>query len=236
MKRKLVLLSVVVIGLAAVAWFGSGNLSIESLAAREIALRDNIEAHPVSSWFAALGIYFLASLVPGTRGKAIVCGWLFGFWAGVVLVNFALTAAAVVAFLVSRYLVGEIVQSRFARQVSWANTALEREGAWYVILLRVVPVSFSLTNYLLGATTVKVRTYWWATQVGVLPGNLAFVFLGAGLPSLREIAEQGVLSLFSWELMVGFVLLSLLPLAVHRLVQFLRGHSIVVRVPQSPSM
>lgn len=236
MKRRLILVVLVAIGLGAIAWLGSEQLSLSKLAQREHELRQVITDDPVQSWLLGFLIYFLVALVPGTRGKAIVWGWLFGFWSGLVLVNLALTAAAITAFFASRHLLRELVETRYSAQLAWANRALERDGAFYVLALRVVPVSFSITNYLLGASAVNSKTYWWSTQLGLLPGNIAFVFVGAGLPSLRQIAEQGLLALFSWQLMFGLVLLSLLPFAAHWVVQRLRTYQLTIYPVQSPSV
>jgi uncharacterized membrane protein YdjX (TVP38/TMEM64 family) len=236
MKRRLLVGLLVLFVALLIGLLATPYLSLDAVAAREQWLRGLIISHPWQSWLTGFAVYFVASLIPGTRGKAIVCGWLFGFWFGLVLVNLALTAAAIVTFLVSRYLVRDAIQERYHRKFLRINQALEQEGAWYVLLLRVVPVSFSLTNYLLGATNVNTKTYWWASQLGMLPGNAAFVFLGAGLPSLSEIARNGVAALISWELIAALTLFSLFPLVAHRVVRRYQSNLHLMRAPQSPSM
>ena len=200
--------------IAIAVWLFSFHFSLSSLAQQERYFRNLITEHPVTSWVLGFFVYLMIALVPGTRGKAIAWGWLFGFWPALVIVNGALTVAALICFCLSRYLIRDAVESRYALQLNGVNRALERNGAFYVVLLRVVPVSFSLTNYLLGATSLDRKTYWWATQLGLLPGNIVFVAVGAHLPSLSEVVERGISTVFSWQLVTALSLLSLFTLVV----------------------
>jgi uncharacterized membrane protein YdjX (TVP38/TMEM64 family) len=97
---------------------------------------------------------------------------------------------------------------------------LTARGAYYVLGLRLVPVSFTLTNYVFGATRLETRTYWWATQLGLLPGNLVFVYAGSSLPDLALIAREGWSVCWNWELAISLTCLSLLTLAAPRLAQW----------------
>ena len=236
MKRRLWLIGLIAIGLAVIAWLGRSHFSLEELARHERELRGAISVYPVLSWCIGFGIYYLLAMVPGTRGKAVAYGWLFGFWPALLLVNISLTAAAMTAFFLSRHFVRVFIRDRYHVQLLGANRALEKEGAWYVILLRVLPVPYSLTNYLLGATSVAPRTFWWATHVGLIPSNIAFVFVGSELPSLGQIADEGLAALFSWELATGVVVLSLLPFIVHWIVtRFRAGFTLpAAQLPRMP--
>jgi uncharacterized membrane protein YdjX (TVP38/TMEM64 family) len=96
---------------------------------------------------------------------------------------------------------------------------------------------YTRTNYLLGATNVAPRTFWWATHVGLIPSNMAFVFVGSQLPSLNQIADEGFAAIFSWELAIGVTMLSLLPFIVHWLATrfratFALGATQASRMPQ----
>jgi uncharacterized membrane protein YdjX (TVP38/TMEM64 family) len=236
MKRRLLFLAPVALGLAIIAWLGRSYFTLEALAQHERELRRVIDHHQVLAWLIGFGIYFLLAMVPGTRGKAVVYGWFFGFWQGFVLVNLALTAAAMAAFLISRKFVRELIQERYQAKLVVANRALEREGAWYVILLRVLPVPYSLTNYLMGATNVSPKTFWWATHVGLIPSNVAFVFVGSELPSLGQLATEGFGAIFSWRLAIGVTILSLLPFVVHWLATRIRATFAVNGRSQLPSV
>jgi uncharacterized membrane protein YdjX (TVP38/TMEM64 family) len=221
MKRKWIAASILIAVVGTVIWVLSDQVSFSALADQERTVREFIAEHPVTSWVLGFFVYLLISLVPGTRGKAIAWGWLFGFWSGLVMVNVALTIAAMIGFYFSRYLFRDAVESRYALRLEHVNRALEANGAFYVLLLRVVPVSFSLTNYVLGATSVDRKTYWWATQLGLLPGNIVFINVGSQLPSLVELATKGPSAILSWQLIAAVSILSLFavvaPIAVQRL-------------------
>jgi uncharacterized membrane protein YdjX (TVP38/TMEM64 family) len=224
MNRRWVAGALVLAALVAATWCIGSQVSLETVVRQERFLRNSIADHPILSWVVGFSIYLAISLVPGTRGKAVVGGWLFGFWPGLLLVNCALTIAALIGFLLSRHFLGDAVMSRYALRFRQINRALELNGAVYVLLLRVVPISFSLTNYLLGATKLDRKTFWWATQLGLIPGNVVFVNAGAQLPSLHELAEHGWLMIWSKEVLGSIVLLSgfvlLVPIFVKRWVKY----------------
>lgn len=208
MKRRWFAIILFFVAVILAGWLVGSYFSLESLAKQEQSIHGLVAEHPFITWVLGFFIYVGISLVPGTRGKAIAAGWLFGLWSGLVLVNFALTLAALIGFLISRYLLRDAVAGRYPARVERGNRAIEKNGALCVLLLRVVPVSFSLTNYVLGATKVKTKTYWWATQLGLLPGNFIFVNAGAQLPSLNEVVTRGWSVLLTWESVSGLVLLS----------------------------
>ena len=196
-----------------------GQLDIRELAAREAELRQYVAAQPA----AALAIAFAAYIVvtglslPGATAMSVLYGWLFGFWRAIVLVSFASTAGATIAMLVSRYLIGEWIQSRYGERLTRLNEAIDREGEFYLLTLRLIPqVPFFVLNALMGLTRMRVRTYWWVSQLGMLPATIVFVLAGASAPSLKTIAEKGLSSLLDWRLIAALILLSILPLAIKR--------------------
>jgi uncharacterized membrane protein YdjX (TVP38/TMEM64 family) len=171
----------------------------------------------VRSPLTALGIgffvYFLLNFVAGLAGKSLVVGWLFGFWPALLIVNFGLTATALIQFWFTRYFLRESIESRFASYLKQINAAVERDGGFYLFSARVAHVPYTITNYLLGATKMRTFDFWWSTQLGMLPGNIAFVFAGSRVPTLQEIADHGVGHIFSPALIVAFVLIALFPWA-----------------------
>lgn len=206
-------------------WWGAAHWSFEDVARHESHWRAAIDEHPVPVWLVAFAIYFALSLVPGTRGKAVACGWLFGFWPALVMVNGALTLAALCGFAISRRFLREGVASRYPLRLEHVNRELAARGAYYVLGLRLVPVSFTLTNYVLGATRVNGRTYWWATQLGLLPGNLVFVHAGASLPDLGLIVREGWSVCWNWQLVAALAGLSLFTLAVPAVARWLASRA-----------
>lgn len=165
----------------------------------------------------AVAIYVTATglSLPGASILTLVCGWLFGFWRGLLLVSMASTAGATVAFLLSRYLFRDALQSRFGDRLAGFNAALESDGAFYLFTLRLIPaVPFFVINVVMGLTALKTWTFWWVSQLGMLPGTVVYVSAGASVPSLKVLSERGVGGLLSPQLFVAFVALGLFPLIV----------------------
>lgn len=161
------------------------------------------------------GIYFLiyvlttALSIPTGALLTLVGGAAFGLSTGVVLVSFASTIGATLAFLVSRTLLREWVQNRFQNRLQAINTGVEKNGAFYLFSLRLVPLfPFWLINLAMGLTPLKVRTYFWVSQLGMLPATVVFVNAGAELAAIEDLSLAGILTP---GLLLSFALLALLP-------------------------
>jgi len=223
--RKLGL--IVVIGVAAVVGylqFGDA-LTLENLAAQEAELKAFQREHPLLVYGAAFAIYVAVTglSLPGATVLTLTCGWFFGLWRGILLVSFASTTGATVAFLVSRYLLREPIQSRFGERLATFNQSLEREGAFYLFMLRLIPaVPFFVINVVMGLTPLRARTFWWVSQLGMLPGTAVYVYAGSSVPDLTTLADKGVGGILSPQLMVAFVLLGVMPLVLRKLVTWIR--------------
>jgi uncharacterized membrane protein YdjX (TVP38/TMEM64 family) len=214
MKRKLITLSVLVVT-AGVCWvLLREHLTLEELARHEHRLRSALAEHRFAGLAAGLLVYSLVSLIPGTTGKSLVIGWLFGLLQGVLLVNIGLTVAAIASFLLSRYLLRDVLQSKFPVRLQLLDRAIERDGAFYVFALRMLHAPYTVTNYVMGATCISTRSFWWSTQSGMLPGNIVFVYAGTQLPTLSQAAEEGLSGVFSLELIAAFTLVGIFPLIV----------------------
>lgn len=214
MKRKAVPIIVFFACVALIAVLLQRHFTWDELIVHETTLRERIASDPIPAVMIAFGVYTLVSLVPGTTGKSLVLGWLFGVWLGTLIVNFGLTIAAIVMFFASRYLLRDAVQSRFGYQLRRIDEAIQRDGASYLFLLRVLHCPFTVTNYACGATSMRAGSFWWASQLGMLPGNVVFVYAGAQVPSLSQLAHEGAASILSWQLITALVLLSLLPIVL----------------------
>ncbi len=223
--KKLVVLGVVV----AAATMGyvqfRDTLTLQALAEQEAALRSYQQDHPLLVYGAAFLIYVTVTglSLPGATVLTLTCGWFFGFWRGLLLVSFASTTGATVAFLVSRFLLRDSIQRRFGDRLMTFNQALEREGAFYLFMLRLIPaVPFFVINVVMGLTPVRTPTYWWVSQLGMLPGTAVYVYAGSSVPNLTILAEQGVQGILSPRLLGAFALLGLMPLVLKKLVQRFR--------------
>ena len=187
-----------------------GSLTLENLQARHQALLLYCQQAPLQSAALYFILYVLVTTLslPGAALLTLLGGALFGLWPGILLVSFASTLGATLAMLVSRYLLRDWVQHRFAGQMRTVNDGVARDGAFYLFALRLMPLfPFFVVNLLAGVTRLGVWRYWWVSQLGMLPG--AIVYLNAGhqlgqITSLHDILSPGVV--------FAFTLLGLLPL------------------------
>lgn len=214
MRRKLATLLIALALLVIAAIVFSRNFTLDDLIRHEVQLRDWIRGHPLRAFALGLGIYAVASIVPGTGGKSVVYGWLFGFWQALIIVNIGLTAGATVTFFFGRYMFHDALHSWFGAYLRKINEAFHRDGAFYLITLRLLHVPYTFVNYTMSATSMRPRTFWWATQLGLLPGNAVFVYAGVQLPTLSKLSQHGFASIVSLELTTALVLMGILPLLV----------------------
>jgi uncharacterized membrane protein YdjX (TVP38/TMEM64 family) len=202
------------IGIA--GYYFKDSLKLEFLVARETQFREFFTAHPVVTLAAAFLLYVTVTglSIPGSVPLSVAYGWLFGFWTAVVLVSFASTTGASIAFLMSRYLLGGWVQNRFGERLAAFNRAMEKEGAFYLFTLRLIPhVPFFVINVVMGLAKIRLKTFWWVSQLGMLPATCIFVRAGASVGSLAYIQERGIGSILSLNVVVALAALGLFPLA-----------------------
>ncbi|MCP4464146.1 MAG: TVP38/TMEM64 family protein [Planctomycetaceae bacterium] len=197
----------------------SDALSLENLAQQEAQLRDFQSRSPWLVYAVSLLIYITITglSLPGAAPLTMLFGWYFGVLQGVLLVSFASTTGATLAFLLSRFLFRNSVQNRFGDRLDAFNRALEREGPFYLFSLRLIPaVPFFVINAVMGLTPIRVWTFWWVSQLGMLAGTLVYVYAGSTVPDLATLADQGINAVFSarqlTQILVAFVLLGLFPL------------------------
>ena len=232
------LLVLVVIMAAAVIGYTQfrDSLTLQHLAARESELRSLQQDHAILVYGAAILIYVAVTglSLPGATALTLTCGWFFGFWRGVLIVSFASTTGATVAFLVSRFLLRDSIQRKFGDRLTTFNQALEREGAFYLFILRLIPaVPFFVINVVMGLTPVRTRTYWWVSQLGMLPGTAVYVYAGSSVPNLATLADKGATGILSPQLLVAFALLGLMPMVLKKIIQRFRPQ---VASPDSASV
>jgi uncharacterized membrane protein YdjX (TVP38/TMEM64 family) len=115
----------------------------------------------------------------------------------------------------------DAIQTRFGDRLAKFNEALEREGAFYLFTLRLIPaVPFFVINVVMGLTPLRVTTYWWVSQVGMLPGTAAYVYAGTSVPDLQTLATQGVSGIISPQLLSAFVVLGLLAIVIKKVLSW----------------
>lgn len=222
-KKLIVLALLAAIGLGGYVVLGN-RLSFEYLAAQETTLRSYHVTYPLPASLVAIAIYVVVAgfSIPGAVVLTLAYGWYFGFWQGLLIVSFGSTGGATLAFLMTRYIFQDWVQQRFSKSLKTINAAFEREGAFYLFTLRLIPaIPFFVINGVMGLTKIRAVTFWWVSQIGMLPGTAAFVYAGSTVPSLKKLADEGVGQILSWQLLFAFAILGLLPLALKRIFSLL---------------
>jgi len=217
-KRKLIIFAVATVLLTALALYANRYISLEDLAEQESRVRAYIAANPLRSFIVGFGIYSGLALVPGTGGKAIVSGWLFGFWQAVTIVTVGLALAAMIVFYLSRYLFQESIERRYIHFVALMNKHLEKEGAYYLLALRMAHVPYSVVNPVSGASRIRAWTFFWTTVAGLIPANAIWIYVGVRLPSLHELASNGAGSFIDLPLLLAMVGCAALPHLVRWLI------------------
>ncbi|MCC7338754.1 MAG: TVP38/TMEM64 family protein [Pirellulaceae bacterium] len=220
LKKTLLLAVVAGVG-GTLYWLLRDVLSLAYLASQEAQMRAWQVDFPMVTAIVALAVYVaVAGLsLPGASVLTLVCGWYFGFWEGLLVVSMGSTGGAMVAFLISRYLLRDWIQSRMRERLGRFNEAFEREGAFYLFTLRLVPaVPFFIINTVMGLTKVRAATFWWVSQLGMLPGTAAYVYAGSTVPSLQSLANDGVGGILSWQMLLAFAIMGILPLAIKKAV------------------
>jgi len=226
----------IVLLLTILAILASRYTSLEWFVHNDRWLRATIAGHPFKSGIIAFAMYLLASLVPGTTGKSIILGWLFGLFVGVVIVNTALVLAALVTFLLCRHYLKAAVESRFGFYLRPIQERMARDGAMYLLTLRLAHAPFSFMNYAAGAgTDVPFCTFWWTTQLGLLPGNLFFVYAGTRLPTIEELVRRGPLGLLDGPMIGALACTIFLPWMARKCIRlFTSGRKVAQQLPKQP--
>ena len=229
-KRKLWILVAVAAALALWAWqhFHLGQLlTLDSLKSSRESLAGLVQQHPVASaaLFFVAYVAMAAMSLPGATILTLAGGAIFGFWTGLLLVSFASSIGATLAFLVARHLLRDSVQARFGKQLAPINEGMQRDGWLYLLTLRLLPVfPFFVVNLLMGMTPIAASRFYWVSQLGMLAGTVVYVNAGtqlAGLNSVRDVLSPALLG--------SFVLLGLFPLLAMAIVGALQRRKVYAR-------
>lgn len=219
---RLLLLLLLLGLLAAFYYFDLGQyFNLQSLKSRQAELQ---AFYLSSQWqmiavFSALYVVMAALSLPGAAIMTIAAGVIFGLGLGTVIVSFASSIGATLAFLVARFILREQVQQRFADKLKAINAGVEKEGEFYLFTLRLIPLfPFFLINLLMGLTPIKTWKFYLVSQLGMLPGTLVYVNAGEQVASLESLA--GILSP---SLLLSFALLGLFPLLAKKLIDWLKA-------------
>ena len=210
-KKILLLGAIAVLFWAYMAFDGQRYLSVDFF-------RDLYAQQPALTAAVYFSIYVIATAVsiPGAALLTIIGGMVFGLWIGTLLVSFASSIGATLAFLVSRFLLRDWVQAKFSSHLSTINRGIETQGGYYLFGLRLIPLfPFWMINLVMGLTPLKAVTFYLVSQLGMLAGTLVYVNAGASLGSIDEFSAAGIMTP---AVISSFVLLALFPLIVRAVV------------------
>jgi uncharacterized membrane protein YdjX (TVP38/TMEM64 family) len=218
---RLILLAVVLVLVAAYFLFDLGRyLDLAFLKEVHGSAVGLVREHPVVSTIAFFAAYVVVTALslPGAAVMTLAGGAVFGLVWGLVIVSFASTVGATLAMLISRRLLGDLVQRKFSQQLASVNQGLARDGGFYLFSLRMVPLfPFFVINLVMGLTPIATWTFYWVSQVGMLPGTFVYVFAGTQLATV-----EGVGDVLSPGLIVALSLLGLFPLLARKAVGWMR--------------
>ncbi|MCP4340017.1 MAG: FAD-dependent oxidoreductase, partial [Desulfobulbaceae bacterium] len=227
MKKLIIVL--VIIG-AVIGFFAfdlNQLLTLENIKSHQAEFQQWRDSAPalVSLLFFTAYVVITALSLPGAAIMTLAAGGLFGLAWGFVIVSFASTIGATLAFLVSRYLLRDSVQKRFGDRLGPLNKGIEREGAFYLFTLRLVPIfPFFLINILMGLTPIKTFTYYWVSQLGMLAGTVVYVNAGTQLAKI-----EGLSGILSPGLLFSFALLGVFPLLAKKMTEWLKKRKVYAK-------
>lgn len=219
-----------IVGIGVGYWQFGDTLSLQQLASHEAQLRQFGDEHPIMIYAVAFAVYVLVTglSLPGAAALSLLYAWYFGLLRGVVLVSFASTLGATTAFLLSRFLFRDAIEKRFGERLANFNASLRREGPFFLFTLRLIPaVPFFVINAVMGLTPIKTSTFWWVSQIGMLPGTIVYVYAGSRVPSLQTLADKGLAAVFNpsqiTQIFIAFALLGVFPFVVRRVLSLSSG-------------
>lgn len=202
------------------AFFALGlhhQLTLDHLRESRAAIVQYRDAQPLLASLGFVGIYVgvTALSLPGAGIMTLAAGAIFGLLWGALLVSFASAIGATLAFLTSRFILHDWIQKRFGDRLKKINAGIRRDGVFYLISLRLIPIfPFFIINLVMGVTPMPVHTFYWASQVGMLPLTLVIVNAGTELAKIENLKD-----ILSPTLLGSLVLIGLFPLVARKVVE-----------------
>jgi pyruvate/2-oxoglutarate dehydrogenase complex dihydrolipoamide dehydrogenase (E3) component/uncharacterized membrane protein YdjX (TVP38/TMEM64 family) len=221
-SRLLVLAAIVALIAAFFALDLDRYFTLEFFRSQQAAIDAHVRARPVQAGLIFFLVYVAVTglSLPGAAVMTLAGGAIFGLLWGTVIVSFASTLGATLAFLASRFLLRDWVQEKFGDKLKPINDGIAREGAFYLFALRLVPAfPFVAINLLMGLTPIRTWTYLWVSQVGMLAGTIVYVYAGTQLGEFR----------ISAGLIGAFVLLGIFPLVAKKTLDSLKARKVYAR-------
>lgn len=208
-------------------------LTLESIKNQQAGLQDYVNQNLFESLAIFFAIYVLvtAASLPGAAILTLLGGALFGLVTGVIVISFASTIGASIAFILSRYLLSEWVETKFGASLKPFHDGVEKDGNFYLFAMRLVPVvPFFMINLLMGLTRIKLISFYWVSQIGMFAGTIVYVNAGTQLAQLDSLS-----GIISPQIIFSFVLLALLPLIARKILSFIKYKKVMRQWKKPPS-
>jgi len=223
MKLKKILILIIIVGLiVAVKVFGLDQyLTLSYLKGSLDSLKSLYANHSLMVIAGYFFIYVLTTSLslPGASPLGIAGGALFGFWTATIVVSFASTIGAALSCSISRFLLRDWIQNKFGDKIAKVNEGIEKEGAFYLFSLRLIPLfPFWMINLAMGLTKMSLLKFYWVSQVGMLPGTMVFVNAGKELAKIESL--KGI---FSPSLIISFALIGIFPIVIKKILALYRS-------------
>lgn len=230
-KSRLPLLITIIVLIAGFFYFDLQHiLTLDNLKSQQETITAYRNAHPVLATVIFAGIYIAVTglSLPGAAILTLAGGAVFGLLWGTLIVSFASSIGATLAFLAARFLFRDSVKNKFGDRLKAIDAGIEREGVFYLFTLRLVPLfPFFVINLIMGLTSIKTLTFYWVSQLGMLPGTLVYVNAGTQLAKIESLS--GILSP---ALLGSFALLGLFPLVAQRIVAAVKAAKVYEKWPK----
>lgn len=232
MKSRRILLALIVVGLIAAFFaFDLGRyFSLEYFKAQQASIMAYYHAHPLRTALVFFLVYVAVTglSLPGATVMTLIGGAIFGLLWGTVIISFASTIGATLAFLVARFLLRDWVQSRFGDRLRAVNEGIERDGAFYLFTLRlIVAIPFFVINLVMALTPIRTVTFYLVSQAGMLAGTVVYVNAGTQLAKIESLGD-----ILSPELIISFALVGLFPLIAKKLVELMKARKVLRNYPK----
>ncbi|MDB2414822.1 TVP38/TMEM64 family protein [Rickettsiales bacterium] len=168
--------------------------------------------------FAMAYIMVTALSLPLATILTLIGGALFGLPLGIVMVSFASSIGATLAFLMARFIARDYIQKNYKKQLGKVNQGFKSEGKFYLFALRLVPIfPFFMVNIIMALMPIKVLAFYLVSQIGMLPGTIIYVYAGTQLAQIESLSD-----IASPSLLFAFALLGVFPLFTKKLIEFMR--------------
>ena len=224
-QSRIILLISIAMLIGSFFYFGLGQyLTLESLKTQQVAIENYRAANPLFSvlWYVSVYIVVTALSLPGATILTLAGAAVFGLLWGTIIVSFASTIGATLAFLAARFLFRDSVESKFGDRLNAINEGITHDGTFYLLSLRLVPLfPFFMINMLMGLTSMKTWTFYWVSQVGMLAGTIVYVNAGTQLARIESLSD-----ILSPALLASFVLLGVFPMVAKKIIDSVRANKV----------